>query len=128
MILIDTCVLLWLVIDQKQLSEAAEEKIRANTNKICVSAISAFEIGLKAQKKLLKLPLPANKWFEKAVVLHGIEVVPITSEIAMLSTQLPNHHRDPADRMIIATAMINNYTILTPDEHIQRYPKIKVVW
>lgn len=128
MILIDTCTLLWLAIDQDKLSENAKELLIANANKICISAISAFEIGVKTRKKLLKLPLRPENWFEKATKLHGIDVVAITSEIAMLSTQIPTHHYDPADRIIIATAMINNYTILTPDQHISRYPKIRVVW
>ncbi len=128
MILIDTCALLWLAIDQEKLSENAKELIKANANKICISAISAFEIGVKTRKKLLKLPLRPEKWFEKATQLHGIEVVPITAEIAMLSTQLPTHHYDPTDRIIIATAMVHNYTILTPDQHIYHYPKIRVVW
>ncbi len=128
MILIDTCVLLWLAIDQDKLSENAKELIESNTNKICISAITAFEIGVKTRKKLLKLPLRPDKWLEKAIYLHGIDVAPITAPIALLSTQLPTHHHDPADRLIIATAMINNYTILTPDKHIVQYPKIRVVW
>ena len=56
MLLIDTCVLLWLAIDQDNLSEQARIQLGENTNKICISSISAFEMVLKRIKTLLKLP------------------------------------------------------------------------
>ena len=56
------------------------------------------------------------------------DYLPIDCEVAIRATQLPNLHRDPADRIIIATAMVHQLKIITPDQHIQAYPEIETVW
>ena len=71
MILLDTCALLWLAADQTRLSERAKEQIQNNADQLFVSAISAFEIGIKARKGKLILPMSAARWFEKAIDFHG---------------------------------------------------------
>ena len=128
MILLDTCTLLWLVDGQQNLSEPAKKTLLKNKETPSVSAISAFEIGIKHRKGLLKLPLPPSDWFFEALRLHGLTELPISAQIAILTTQLPLIHNDPADRMLIATAMNQTLTILTPDKHIQAYPDVKTSW
>jgi len=66
--------------------------------------------------------------FSSVVKLHGIKELPVTSEILINATQLPKHHFDPADRIIIATAECNNLTIITPDAHIKKYSNVEVIW
>ena len=90
--------------------------------------MSAFELGVKYKKGLLTLPLPVEDWFSMALRLHGLTELPINSQIALLSTQLPTIHNDPADRMLIASAMIQKFTLLTPDSHIRAYPDVKTLW
>jgi PIN domain nuclease of toxin-antitoxin system len=127
MILLDTCTLLWLVADQDKLSTTAIQALRNNAGKIFVSAISAFEIGVKWKKGLLLLPLPPAEWFSLAIVSHGLTELPVTSSVAIGAILLPDHHNDPAARILIATAIENHLMILTPDKHIHAYPA-KVLW
>lgn len=128
MLLLDTCSLLWLTNDQKKLSQNAILSIQKNTGNIFVSAMSAFEISVKCQKKKLTLPLPVMEWFSKAVEFHGLIELPITAKIAMFSTQLPKLHDDPIDRLLVATAIVHKLSLLTPDSHIRQYDSVQVIW
>ena len=128
MILLDTCTLLWLSSDPSQLTHEAQQLIVKNAENLFVSAISAFEIGIKSRKGKLDLPLALGDWFEKTLQYHGISEIPVNSEIAIRSTGLPALHHDPCDRIIIATAQINDMTIITPDPLIKQYDGLKVAW
>ena len=128
MILLDTCTLLWLTAKQDQLTTNARNAIGSHANSLFISAISAFEIATKVNKNLLELPLPPQEWLNQAIHLHGLTELPIDSEIALYSTQLPAIHKDPADRIIIATAHKYHLYILTPDQHISAYPQTKIIW
>jgi PIN domain nuclease of toxin-antitoxin system len=128
MILLDTCALLWLVADQEKLSITARECIASYEGMIYVSAISAFEIAIKYQKKKLVLPIKPAEWFSLALTLHGIIELPVTSVYLVASAELPPHHQDPADRIIIATAQANQLEIITPDQYIKQYAGMRVIW
>ena|SRR3990167_3797712 len=128
MLLLDTCLLLWLVDEQNQLTEKVKKAIINNADNLFISAISALEISLKFNKKLLKLPFMPDVWFAKALKLHGINEIPVNSEIAAVSGLLPPHHNDPFDRILIATAKLNHLVIITPDKHIKLYKEAKVIW
>lgn len=128
MILLDTCALLWLVLDQGGLSEGAKDHIQEHAGGLCVSAISAFEIGQKAASGKLKLKLKPAVWFPRACELHGLDVLPLSAEAALKASSLPLLHKDPFDRLLIATAMVQGIAILTPDEKIRQYPKLKCLW
>jgi PIN domain nuclease of toxin-antitoxin system len=128
MFLLDTCTLLWLASDQSQLSGPAKEAIAGGAGKLFVSAISAFEIGVKHNKGKLVLPSPPAVWFPQALRLHGIRRVAITPRIALRATALPPLHNDPMDRLIIATAQVRRLVLLTPDQHIAKYPNLACLW
>lgn len=131
MILLDTCALLWLVDNQTALSAQAKKAIEKSAGNIYISAISAFEISIKYNKGLLSLPLNPMEWFQKALNWHGITELSINSDIAIQSASLPEIHNDPADRMIIATAIKNHLSVITPDLHIAHYLEkttLKVIW
>ncbi len=128
MILLDTCTLLWLVMDQQHLTSKARETIFKNQENLFVSAGSVFEIGIKVQKGKLSLPQKTSLWFAKSLELHGLQGMDISAEIAAFSTELPLIHLDPFDRILIATAQVHDLTILTPDTHIRQYPNVKTVW
>lgn len=128
MLLLDTCTLLWLALDQTQLSVKSRETMAKQADKLFVSAISAFEIAIKYSKKQLRLPLVADLWFEKICIHHGICILPINAAIASRSALLPKLHFDPCDRFIIATAQFHHMILLTPDNTIKTYPRLKVVW
>ena len=126
--LLDTCTLLWLVADQGRLSTAARAFLAAHAGRLFVSAISAFEIALKQRKGALGLPLPTRTWYLRALEFHGLREVPLDGSIAIAAAELPPLHRDPCDRIIVATAQAHGLTIVTPDPAIAAYPTSKVVW
>jgi PIN domain nuclease of toxin-antitoxin system len=128
MILLDTCVLLWLAADSTAISTRAAEIIRNPPGALVVSAISAFEIGQKAAAKKLSLPRPVDLWFSAMLQWHGLHEIPISGAIAARATLLPGIHRDPFDRLIIATAQEHRLQILTPDATIAKYSHLTTVW
>ena len=128
MILLDTCALLWLAIDPGQLSGAAREAVRKHSDRLFVSAISAFEIGQKHARGKLKLKLPPKRWFGRALELHGLHELSLDSTILLAATALPDRHRDPLDRILIATAQARKMTLLTPDPLMRSYTGTKVLW
>ena len=129
MILLDSHVLIWTVLDSKRLSRAAASAIlRARRNDgLAVSAITAYEIAwLVASGKV-----HGYGTVEASVrrFLEGVTVRPITPEIAALATQFPaDYPRDPADRLIGATSRAEGLTLVTRDERIRRSPLLKTVW
>jgi len=118
--MLDTCGLLWLAGDQKKLSHSTLKEIN-EAPAVYVSAISGFEIALKAAKGKLTLPLPPQAWFEQVVEHHGLAVIPLELQICIAAAQLPPIHDDPCDRFIIATAKLNNLAVVTTDEHFAEY-------
>ncbi len=128
MILLDTCSFLWLVSDPYSLSKSAQSMLDEIENKLFVSSISALEIGLKQQKTKLNLPKDLSLWFNESILQFNMEEIFVNSVISILSSKLPLIHKDPFDRILIATAQIHKLTLLTPDPLIRQYPNVKVEW
>lgn len=128
MILLDTCTLIWLSGNRKELSETARRLISENAGSLFVSSISAGEIAIKASTGKLELPAAVSKWYGEILTHHGIQELAVTGEHAIASAELPKLHNDPADRIIIATAAAARLTLLTPDPKIRQYPDLKVAW
>jgi len=119
-LVLDTCALIWLASDSAQLSDEARAAIdRADT--AAVSAISAWEVSLKAARGALKLPLAPREWFEAVVAHHGLDVAALSVDVLMSANLLPWHHRDPADRFIIATARDMGAAVVTGDRRFTQY-------
>lgn len=95
---------------------------------IAVSVISCLEVSQLVKKGDLQLPLPLPDWFHEALDVSGVSYLPLTPAIAHASTLLPNIHKDPADRLIIATAQAYDAWLVTRDEVIPQYPGVRVVW
>ncbi len=120
MILLDTCALLWLAQDQKKMSRLTLQKI-SNAPVVSVSAITGFEIGLKYRGGKLHLPAPPWEWFEGIISHHDISVLDLGIGICIKASELPPIHKDPCDRFIIATALLNSIPIVTADERFADY-------
>ncbi len=89
-----------------------------------LSPVSAWEIGLLVASKQLELDLPIDRLWERDTGDHGLRIVPLTARILIESTRLPGEvHRDPADRMLIATAREHGLTLVTRDKNLLRYAK-----
>jgi len=119
-LLLDTCGLLWLAAGHRRLSAPARRRIDSATL-VGVSAITAWEVGLKAARGELKLPMEAEEWFEGAIAHHRLQVFEITPRIAFEANRLPWHHRDPADRFILATARLHHMAVVTADDNFVTY-------
>ena len=120
MILLDTCALLWLAQDQKKMSRLTLQKI-SDASVVSVSAITGFEIGLKYRAGKLHLPAPPWEWFEGIISHHDISVLDLGIGICIKASELPPIHKDPCDRFIIATALLNSIPIVTADERFADY-------
>ena len=116
-ILLDTHVLLWWLADDPELGTNARDLISNGTNEIYVSAASSWEISIK--KRNGKLTGPDN--IDGIVQQERFIKLPISLIHGELAGQLPDHHKDPFDRMLIAQAHTEKLTILTADEKIQQY-------
>lgn len=95
---------------------------------LAVSAISCLEVAQLVKKAVLTLPVPLPDWYVAALDESEIVCLPMTPQILHASTILPDIHRDPADRIIIATALKENAILVTADETIQKYPGLRTVW
>jgi PIN domain nuclease of toxin-antitoxin system len=117
MYLLDTHILLWWLTTPEALSEVEYSIIEDPNNKIFISAATIWEIAIKVSLK--KLSIPNN--FEKELHNLGFEILPIDFQTAWHIKNLPFHHSDPFDRLIIATAQLNNLTLLTQDKALKQY-------
>jgi PIN domain nuclease of toxin-antitoxin system len=128
MLLLDTHVLIWLAADLSQLPEKAKSAIRFHAAELHVSAITSLEISLLVKNGKLSWGNDPLAFYKRAVSHHGLTEIPVDAEIAWNSAQLPPIHRDPFDRIMIATAQKYGMTILTKDRTIPAYPDVKAVW
>ena len=88
---------------------------------LAVSAISCWELAYLVKNAKLGLPVELREWIEMALGGSGVDVIDVSSEIAISSAMLPDIHRDPADRLIIATAVQKDCMLATYDESITKY-------
>ena len=116
-LLLDTCVLLWWLDDPDLLSKEASTTIKNPNNKIIVSVVSAWEIAIK--EALGKLSSPEN--LKEMIADSGFELMPIDYEHAWQVKDLPSHHRDPFDRLLVAQATVENLTLVTRDSWLNAY-------
>lgn len=120
--LIDTCTFIWLCAEPDRLSAAATAVLDDTDNSLLLSDVSALEITLKWSAGKLTLPDSPRTWVESQVRTWSMEHVPLSREHIYRAAELPEYHRDPFDRLLVATAMTVGATIITPDPAIQAYP------
>ena len=120
-ILIDTHVLLWMGLQPERLGEAARRRIEDVNTRLVLSAASAWEIGVKFKLGKLSLPVEPAEWLGRAVQVASLEELPVTRAHALEAANLPLHHRDPFDRMLIAQARLEQLPLLTSDTRLRAY-------
>lgn len=126
--LLDTCALLAIQNGGTAFSKKVRSLLEAPGSHVLVSAITAFEIGQKIASGKLALPCALGHWFQSMLRHHVLTEIQITSSIGIAAAALPPIHKDPFDRLIIATAMEHRLPIITSDKIIPTYPKIKTLW
>ena len=127
-LLLDTHVILWLLGEPERIAPGVRRVIEDTRHAVLISAASAWEIATK--HALGKLPLPESPevLLERAVrELCAVELS-ITRRHGLLSASLPNHHRDPFDRLLVAQAMLEDATLVTADHLLPPYGATLLLW
>lgn len=127
--LLDTCVILWAVSAPGRLSERARTSLEEAGAEVFASAISSAEIACGCERGRLELDRHWKAWFRHFLKLNEWECLPMDLAVVEEAYSLPSpFHRDPADRIIVATARIHGLTVVTADEKILDYPHVDVLW
>ena len=116
-LLLDTHLILWWLKDDAQLTKKAKDLISNPEQIIFFSSVSIWEMSIKQASG--KLKVPDN--IIDILLIEGFDELSITSQHAAQAGSLPNHHKDPFDRMLIAQAKQEDLTLVTHDSHIQKY-------
>jgi PIN domain nuclease of toxin-antitoxin system len=128
-LLLDTHTFLWLVVGSPNLSAVARVALADPTNELFLSVASVWELAIKTSspKPQLKLTDPLNVYIGKWTAIYQLELLPIQSPHALHVVGLPNHHRDPFDRILIAQALVEGMTLVSGDGTFAAYP-VTILW
>ena len=119
-LLLDTCALIWLGMGGGDLTASARRRLEASPA-LNYSSISVWELARLVKEGKVELGVDVGDFLSDLVSQYGLVSIPLTDEIAAASAQLPDFHKDLADRIIIATALIRNQTIVTGDGKFAQY-------
>lgn len=124
-LLLDTNAVIFCAHKSNRLSVAAYDLITDSESEIFVSAVTAAELACLERRKNLQLTNGWKEWFRNQLTVNTWICLPVTLEIIEEAYGLPEPiHRDPADRILIATARLENFTLITTDELILKYPHV----
>lgn len=130
MILVDTHIVIWLALNPEQLSKRAVTAITAARQAdggVAISGITLYELACAASKHRFRLTMPIEVFMQDAAERYVIK--PITAEIAVAAVRLPTTYpKDPMDRIIGATALLEGLTLVTADRAIRESKVIDVIW
>ena len=119
-ILCDTCALIWLATGDAKLSRMARTVIR-DAELLCFSSISIWEIARKVKSGELEIPVSPTMFADMLVKQYGMRELTLDNAIMLRASALPEIHKDPADRFIIATALLNDCVVVTGDRRFPEY-------
>lgn len=131
MIILDTHAWVWWVASPQQLSRKAQEEIERarEREEICVSSISCWEVALLVRKGRLALTIPVEDWIARSEALPWVQFIPLDNRIALRCNRLPGEfHEDPADRIIVATALTLGSPLVSRDTRIRDYSHVETIW
>lgn len=128
MIVLDTHIWVWWVQSDAALPRDYQEYLAANESYgLGVCAISCWEVAKLVARGRLAFPDTAGPWLQQALGYPGVQLLPLSPEVAVESTQLPGtFHRDPADQIIVATARLHGCPLVTLDRKIRSYPHVQL--
>lgn len=122
MLLLDTCALIWWTLDPKKLSSKAMDACqKMERTEGIISSISIWEIGIKIKNNKLDIGMSIDKYVELLSMLSYLKIAPVDEQIWLRNLSLNWKHSDPADRTIVATAMVHHANIITADEQIKDF-------
>ena len=121
--------MIWSVSSPENLSTRATTLLQSEDSEIFISPISAAEIACASERGRISIDRHWKKWFRHYLDLNGWQIENIDLPLIEEAYSLPeSFHADPADRIIVATARIRNYSVLTADRKILDYPHVESIW
>lgn len=126
-ILIDTKCWLWWFLSPERLSGGGRDVIASSRDPIYLSAASSWEIAIKMGLGKLKLPEPPAKYVPARLVEQGMNALAVEHAHALRVAELPAHHADPFDRLLVAQAQVERMTLMTADPNILVYD-VETLW
>jgi len=124
-VLLDTHAFIWAITDERRLSPRARSLIASS--ELWWSVVSLWEAIQKAQVGKLSLPLPAGPFLTGELSSNHVRLLPVSLSHVLRVEELPLHHRDPFDRLLIAQSIEEKWPIVTADPWFARYP-VDVIW
>jgi PIN domain nuclease of toxin-antitoxin system len=129
-VLLDTHAWVWWATAPDRLSRAQRRAIDSaldrNGARLLISIISCWEVALLAQHRRLRFTVPVDAWLGSATAVPGLEVVPLSLPIVLAASRL-TALRDPADMLIVASALVHGVPLVTSDERIEAAKLVRVV-
>ena len=126
-LLLDTFPFVWLTSEPVRLTREATEVLSDASTELFLSDASVLELCLKYGDGSLKMPQSPRRWIEMQRKLWQVKMVPLRREACYRLSELPHNHDDAIDRILVATALAEDMSILTPDEEIRKYP-VTTIW
>lgn len=126
-ILLDTHTFLWAITDDRRLSAPARKAFSAANNEVLLSVASIWEILVKSETGRLPFPRPIGAYLRAQLSKTAITVLPILLSHVLELEQLPSHHRDPFDRIILAQAIAEKLPVVSADAKFRSYP-VEILW
>lgn len=126
-LLLDTCTFIWLTQEPGRISVAAASALNDPRNELLLSHVSVWEILNKATSGKLALPETPHRWVDQQIVARGVRELAIDRPSLNRMSELPLHHRDPYDRLLVAQAQVHGLRIVSPDPAFGPYG-VAVVW
>lgn len=125
--LLDTCVLLWYFSGSNEIPDRVKDALTDTANRVLASEVSALEVTIKHSIGKLPLRQPPKVFWEKMILKHAFESLPLSMASILAWGDLPLLHRDPFDRLLISQARTNQLCLVTPDPLIRNYD-VKSWW
>jgi PIN domain nuclease of toxin-antitoxin system len=126
-ILLDTHCWLWYLLSPDRLNGPARDTLRETRNEVFLSTRSAWEIVVKSGLGKLSIPLPAAQYIPDRLEALGHQSLPILQNHVLQVEQLPMHHRDPFDRILVAQAQVEGLRLMTADPVLRAYD-VPIFW
>ena len=126
-LLLDTVAWIWSVSATERLNQEARDLLSDSSQEVYFSAVSAWEIAIKVALGRLSFPEPPPILVPREMARLGLRPLPVNHHHALAVYDLPRHHGDPFDRLLIAQARVEGLTLLTADRDIQKY-SVQLLW
>jgi PIN domain nuclease of toxin-antitoxin system len=117
----------WLTSEPLRITTRAKELLADEENEFFLSDASVLELSLKYSEGILEMPKTPRKWINEQIKLWNVKSIGITREICYRLAEIPHHHDDPIDRLLIATALTENLYLMSGEENMKKYP-VSLLW